>query len=110
MTGGSAGAFAIAIGNAGGSGDPRAGEGANHLTGDSQLLAQLVRVGRQRGREQRLRIGVERLVAQLHGLGHLDYLSKVRDREHAHPQRRSASSTDAFPRKVDGFLTRLAIL
>src|SRR6516162_3846913 len=33
------------------------GEGANHLTGDSQLLARLVGVGRLRGREQRLRIG-----------------------------------------------------
>src|SRR5215472_15475356 len=26
--------------------------------------------------------------------------------QHAHPTVRSASSTDAFPRKVDGFLTR----
>jgi hypothetical protein len=57
------------------------GEGANQLTGDTQLLARLVGVGRQRGREQRLRKGVERLVAQLHCLGHLDYLSKEHDRD-----------------------------
>ena len=78
------------------------GEGANHLTGDSQLLARLVGVGRLRGREQRLRIGVERLVAQLHGLGHLDYLSKVRDREHAHLQRRSAYQPMLFRAKLTG--------
>ena len=30
--------------------------------------------------------------------------------QHAHPRGRSASSSDAFPRKVDGFLTRFAIL
>ena len=57
------------------------GEGANHLTGDFHLVARLVGVGRQRGREQRLRIEVERLIAQLHCLGHLDYLSKVHDRD-----------------------------
>src|SRR6516162_3719922 len=30
--------------------------------------------------------------------------------QHAHPHRRSASSTEAFPHKADGFLPRLAIL
>jgi hypothetical protein len=44
-------------------------------------LARLVGVSWQRGREQRLPIGVERLVTQLHRLGPLDYLSKVRDRD-----------------------------
>src|SRR5438034_11524162 len=55
-------------------------ERARDLAAEHDLLARLVRMGRQRRREQRLRVGMQWRAAELEAVRHFDELSEVHHR------------------------------